>query len=192
LFSVLVLPESWIASLQLPRPGLPHVDAQAAVPGVRDSVQSFPGEGLDVEELALVGLRPAHDDDHGAAGVADGLRADAGAVKSLLDDARLLGVREEALFFLHLPGLPALCGIVQERLDGGVGPVGHVAVDVPEVDHGRKGHPVACVGELLDRDGVLAVCAAHERDLADLRALGGESVRGCLGGDHGRNTPISS
>lgn len=77
---------------------------------------------------------------------------------------------------VFLPALPALCGIIEERFYGWVGLAFHVAVDIPVVDRGCKGHPVTCAGDLLHGDCILSAHMAHERDrdLDDLRALGGK------------------
>jgi len=150
------------------------MDAAAEVAGIGGRVQGLPGQGFDLQELALVFFRAIHGDDYGAAVVTDALGMDICAVEGGFDDSGLLGVGESRQRNVLSPGLPALRGIIEERFDGGVGLALHVAVDVPEIDHSRKGHPVACAGKLLHGDYVLSARAAYERDPHDLRALGGE------------------
>lgn len=96
------------------------------------------------------------------------------AEKGGSDDGGLFGVGEYRQRCVLSPALPALGCVVEKRIDGWVGLALHVAVDVPEIDHGCKGHPVACAGKLLNGDCVLDACSAHERDPNDFRALGSE------------------
>jgi len=150
------------------------MDAAAEVAGVGGSVQGIPGQGFDLQEFALVFFRAVHGDDHGAVIVADAFWVDVCAAKGGFDDDGFLGVAESRQRSVFSPALPAFRGIIEERIDGGVGLALHMAVDVPEIDHSRKGHPVACAGKLLHGDYVLSARAAYERDPHDLRALGGE------------------
>ena len=94
--------------------------------------------------------------------MADALGVDVCAVKGGFDDGGFFGVGEGPQGSVFSPGLPARRGIVEKCLDGWVDLVLHVAVDVPEIDHSRNGHPVACAGELLHEDCVLSARAAHE------------------------------
>ena len=120
-----------------------NMDTAAEVAGIGGCVQSFPGQDFDLQELAFVFFRAVHGDDYRAAVVADALWVDACAVKGGFDDGGLFGVGESRQGRVLSPTLPALGGVVEKRPDGGVGLALHVAVDIPEVDHGCKGHSVA-------------------------------------------------
>jgi len=180
-------PESFIACGELAVELAENMDTAAEVAGVGGCIQGLPGQSFDLQEFALVCLWAVHGDDYWAAIVAGALGVDVCAAEGGADDGRLFGVGESRQRRVLSPALPALRSIIEERLDGGVGFALHVAVDVPEIDNGRKGHPKDPGGKLLDRDGVLAVCAAHERDLADLRALGSELDYCRSRGSHGTN-----
>ena len=127
------------------------MDACAAVSGVMDAVKCFPGQHLNLQELAFVSLRAAHFDDNGAEVVANASGADAGLLQGRLHDGRLLGVGQSRQGSMLSPGLPALCGIIEERLDGGVGLAPHVAEDLPLIEEGGKGELIAS-RDLLDAE----------------------------------------
>jgi len=173
-FSSLAPPVSLVACGELAVELAEDMDAAAEVAGVGGSVQGIPGQDFDLKELAFVFFRAVHGDDHGAAVVADALGVDVCTVKGGFDDGGLFGVGESWQGNVLSPALPALRGVIEKGFDGGVGLALHVAVDIPEIDHSRKGHPIACDGDMLHRDCVLSAQLAHERDLHDLRALGGE------------------
>jgi len=174
LVSSLASPGSFIARGELAVELAEDVDAAAEVAGVGDCIQGLPGQSFDLQELAFVFFRSVHGDDYGAAIVAYAFWVDVCAVKGGFDDGGLLRVGEGWQRSGFSPGLPALRGVIEKRLDGRVGLALHVAVDVPEIDHGCRGHPVACTGEMLHGDRVLSASPAHEKDPHDLRALGGE------------------
>jgi len=174
LVSSLASPESLIARGELSVELAEDMDAVAEVAGVGGSVQGIPGQGFDLHELAFIFFRAVHGDDHGAAVVADAFWVDVCAAEGGFDDGGFLGVGEGRERSIFSPGLPALRGIIEERLNRGVGPALHVAVDVPEIDHGCKRHPEACAGKLLHSDCILSARTAHERDPDDLGAMRGE------------------
>ena len=147
------------------------MDAAAEVAGVGGSVEGFPGQSFDLQELSFVSFRAIDGDDYGASVVADALGVDVCAIEGGADDGGFFGVGQSWQGSAFSPALPAFCGIIEERFDGEVGLALHVAVDVPEIDHGCKGHPVKPGGELLRRDCAFPTRAAHERDRHDLRAL---------------------
>jgi len=164
-------PESFIARGKLAVELAEDMNAAAEVAGFGGCIQSLQGQSFNLQELAFVFFRAVHGDDYGAAIVADAFWVDVCAVKGGFDDGGLLRVGEGWQRSGFSPGLPALRGVIEERIDGRVGLARHVAVDVPEIDHSRMGHAIACTGELLHCDRALSARAAHERDLHDLGAL---------------------
>ena len=125
------------------------MDAAAEVAGIGGRIQGIPGQGFDLQEFALIFFRAVHGDDYGAAVVADALWVDVCLAEGGFDDGGFLGVGESRQRSVFSPALPALRGIIEECFDGGVGLALHVAVDIPEIDHSCKGHPVACAVELF-------------------------------------------
>jgi len=174
LVSSLTPPESFIARGELAVELAENMDTAAEVASVGGRVQGFPGQGFDLQELAFVFFRTVHGDDYGAAVVADAFWLEACAVECSFDDGDLLGVGESWQGRVLSQTLPALGGVVEKRLEGGVGLALHVAVDVPEVDYGCRGHPVACAEKLLHSEGVLDACSRDERDPHNLHTLGSE------------------
>jgi len=174
LVSTLTPPESLIARGELAVELAEDMDAAAEVAGIGGRIQDLPGQGFDLQELTFVIFRAVHGDYHEAAVMADALGVDVCAVKGGFNDGGFIGVGQSRLKSAFSPALPALRGVIEERIDGRVGLALHLAVDVPEIDHGCKGHPVACAGELLYKEGVFSARAAHERDLHDLGALESE------------------
>jgi len=174
LVSSLTPPESFIARGKLAVELAENMDAAAEVAGVGGCIHGLPGQVFDLQELAFVFFRAVHDDDYRAAIVVDAFWVDVCAAEGGFDDGGLFGVGECRQGRVLSPALPALSCVVEKGVDGGVGLPLHVAVDVPEIDHGRKGHPVACAGKLLHGDYVLDACSGNERDPNDLRALRSE------------------
>jgi len=162
LVSSLTPPESFIARGELAVELAENMDAAAEVASVGGRVQGLPGQGFDLQELAFVFFRAVHGDDYGATIVADAFWVDVCAAEGGFDDGGLFGVGEGRQGRVLSPALPALGCVVEKRIDGGVGLALHVAVDIPEVDESRKGHSVACAGELLHGEGILDACSAHE------------------------------
>jgi len=159
-----VPPEVFVACGALTVKPAEDMDAHAEVAGTGGGVQGVLGQAVDAAELAHVLLRATHLYDNGAEVVADALWPDAGLVEGGPDEVGLLAVREDRQSGVLPPGLPALRGVVQEGVHGGVDPAPHVAVELPLIEEDGKGELVAS-GNLLDGEGPFGACAGGIGDL---------------------------
>ena len=96
--------------------------------------------------------------------MADALWPDAGLVEGGPDEVGLLAVREGRQKIVLPPGLPALRGVIQEDVHGGIDPAPHVAVELPLIEEGSKGELIAS-GDLLDGGGLFVAWAGGVGDL---------------------------